>query len=148
MRIPASLSAPANAPRGLRILHSAQIAIAGLAIFAFFVTVLLPFRRKLFTLSLLYTPILTSITTVFFLVRERKHAEAGTLSKTRYAKYQVLKMVAAFGMSIIGFILYAASAPAEADQDKHYPGQQGLWLNGVKIGRWQGALLWLSFFNW
>ncbi|USP74901.1 hypothetical protein yc1106_02175 [Curvularia clavata] len=148
MRMPFTVSSSANAPRGLRILQSAQVAIAGQAIFACFVTVLLPFRHKLFTLSLLYTPLLTSITTVFFLVRERKHAEAGTLSKRRYAKYQALKMVAAIGMSIIGFIGYIASAPAEADQDKHYSGEQGMWLNGVKIGRWQSALLWLNFFNW
>lgn len=148
MRMPFTLPSSANAPRGLRILQSAQLAIAGLAICAFFVTFLLPFRHKLFTLSLLYTPILTSITTIFFLVRERKHAEAGTLSKQKYAKYQVLKMVAAIGMSIIGFIGYIASAPAKADQDEHYSGQEGLWLNGVKIGRWQSLLLWLNFFNW
>lgn len=148
IRVPLTLPSTANVSPRLRILQHAQLSIAGLAFFAFLVTFLIPFRHKLFTLSLLYTPLLTSITTIFFVVREQKNAEAGTLSKQRYVKYQVLKMVAAIGMSFIGFIGYLASAPAEADQDKHYPGTQGMWLNGVKIGRWQSLLLWLNFFNW
>lgn len=148
MRMPITFAPSANVSPRLRILQHAQLAIAFLAFFAFLVTFLIPFRHKLFTLSLLYTPLLTSITTIFFVVREQKNAEAGTLSKQKYVKYQVLKMVAAIGMSFIGFIGYLASAPAEADQDVHHPGTQGMWLNGVKIGRWQGLLLWLNFFNW
>jgi magnesium-transporting ATPase (P-type) len=147
MRFPMRFPRAANESPRLFLLQSAQLGTAGLAVLTFIITFLLPFRHKLFTLSLLYTPLLTSIPVVFFIARERKHAAAGTLSKQRYAKYQVLKMLAAIGMSIVGFIGYLASAPAEADQDKH-SGEQGMWLNGVKIGKWQSLLLWINFCNW
>lgn len=146
MRIPLTFTATTS-PR-LRALQYAQLAIASLVVLASFITLVLPDRHKLFTFSLLYTPLLTSITTVFFITREQKRAEAGTLSKQKYAKYQMLKMASAFGMSIVGFIGYVSSAPAAADQDRQRPGEQGMWMNGVKIGTWQGMLLWLNFFNW
>lgn len=140
------LGLPRDASPRLRIIQGCQIAIAALSIFAVFITLVFPVQRKLFTLSLLYTPILTSATTIFLIVREQRRAAAGTLSKQKYVKYQILKMAAAFGMSIIGFIGHVASTPTEGDA--HRAGQQGLWISGVKINKWQGLLLWLNFFNW
>jgi hypothetical protein len=139
---------PQSASSGLRILQHAQTAIAGLTILAALITIIFPFPYKLFTLSLLYTPILTSITTVFFVVKEQIRAQAGTLSKQKYVKYQLLKMASAFGLSVVGFIGYLASAPhVDEGQGRHHA-EQGLWINGIKVNRWQGLLLWLNFFNW
>ncbi|RAR10730.1 hypothetical protein DDE82_001121 [Stemphylium lycopersici] len=132
----------------LRILQYAQLSIAALAPLFFLTTLILPVSHKLFTLSLLYTPLLTSLTTVFFIAREQKRAAAGTLTRQKYAKYQLLKMAAAFGMSFVAFIAGVASAPAEGEQDVKRPGEQGLWISGVKIGVWQGLLMWLGVFNW
>jgi hypothetical protein len=140
------LGLPRDASPRLRIIQSCQIAIAALTLLAVFITLVLPDKRKLFTLSLLYTPILTSITTVFLICREQKRAIDGTLSKQKYVKYQLFKMAAAFGMSIIGFIGHIASTPAQGDA--HYAGERGLWISGIKINTWQGMLLWLNFFNW
>jgi hypothetical protein len=137
---------PQSAPRSLRILQTAQIAIAGFTILATIITIILPFPYKLFTLSLLYTPILTSITTITFVVKEQNRAQAGTLSKQKYVKYQLLKMASAFGLSVVGFIGYLASVPHVKDGRHH--GEQGLWINGIKVNTWQGLLLWLNFFNW
>jgi hypothetical protein len=134
-----------TSPR-LRILHLLQTGIAGLTLLAALLTFVIPSKHRAFTFGLLYTPLLTSITTVFIIAREQKRAQEGTLSKQKYVKYQLCKMAGAFGMSIIGFIAYVASSPSEGD--KRFPGDQGLWLNGVKIDRWQGMILWLSFFNW
>jgi hypothetical protein len=139
---------PESAPRALRILQTAQTAIAGFTILATIITIIFPFRYKLFTLSLLYTPILTSITTILFVVKEQKRAQAGTLSKQKYVKYQLLKMASAFGLSVIGFIGYLASAPHVDDPAERHPGTQGLWINGIKINKWQGLLIWVNFFNW
>jgi hypothetical protein len=140
------LGLPRDTSPRLRIIQGCQVTIAALTILALLITLIFPFQRKLFTLSLLYTPILTSITTVFLIVREQRRAVAGTLSKQKYVKYQLLKMAAAFGMSIVGFIGHVASTPAEGDA--HRAGEQGLWISGVKINKWQGLLLWLNFFNW
>jgi hypothetical protein len=140
------LGLPRDASPRLRIIQGCQITIAALTILALFITLIFPVQRKLFTLSLLYTPILTSITTIFLIVREQRRAAAGTLSKEKYVKYQLFKMAAAFGMSIIGFIGHVASTPAEGDE--HRVGEQGLWISGIKINKWQGLLLWLNFFNW
>ncbi|KAG9190433.1 hypothetical protein G6011_08521 [Alternaria panax] len=140
------LGLPSDASPRLRIIQGCQIAIAALTVFALFITLVFPVQRKLFTLSLLYTPILTSITTIFLIVREQRRAVAGTLSKQKYVKYQLFKMAAAFGMSIVGFIGHVASTPT--DGDAHHTGEQGLWISGVKINKWQGLLLWLNFFNW
>jgi hypothetical protein len=139
---------PQFAPRSLRILQISQTAIAGFTILATLITIILPFPYKLFTLSLLYTPILTSITTILFVVKEQKRAQAGTLSKQKYVKYQLLKMASAFGLSIIGFIGYLASAPHVYEEAGRHHGEQGLWVNGIKVNRWQGLLLLLNVFNW
>jgi hypothetical protein len=138
---------PQTASPRLRILQHTQVGIACLTALLTLITILLPLSHKLFTLSLLYTSILTSITTVLFVVKEQKRAQAGTLSKQKYVKYQLLKMASAFGMSVIGFIGYLASAPSVDGENKHV-GEQGLWINGIKINKWQGLLLWVSFFNW
>jgi hypothetical protein len=127
------LGLPRDASPRLRIIQSCQIAIAALTLLAVFITLVLPDKRKLFTLS-------------FLICREQKRAIDGTLSKQKYVKYQLFKMAAAFGMSIIGFIGHIASTPAQGDA--HYAGERGLWISGIKINTWQGMLLWLNFFNW
>ncbi|KAI4614005.1 hypothetical protein J4E80_006695 [Alternaria sp. BMP 0032] len=137
---------PRDASPRLRIIQNCQMGIALLAVVAAFFTLVIPSERKFFTLSLVYTPLLTSITTVYLVRREQRRAVAGTLSKQRYIKYQCFKMAAAIGMSIIGFIGHVASTPAKGDV--HFAGERGLWISGVKINTWQGLLLWLNFFNW
>jgi hypothetical protein len=144
--MPFSLGLPRHGSPRLRVIQLCQISIAVLSILATLITLVIPLKYKLFTLSLLYTPILTSITTVFLVVKEQKRAVAGTLSKQKYVKYQLLKMAAAFGMAVVGFVGYLASAPTNGD--KQHVGEQGLWLNGIKVNRWQGLILWLNFFNW
>lgn len=73
------------------------------------------------------------------------HARENTLTKDKYAKYQMFKLLAAFGMSVIGFIGYLASPQGDAERK---PGEQGMWLNGVKITKWHAIILWMGFFNW
>ncbi|KAI4667021.1 uncharacterized protein J4E79_001702 [Alternaria viburni] len=137
---------PRDASPRLRIIQNCQMGVAVLAVVAAFFTLVIPSERKFFTLSLLYTPLLTSITTVYLVRREQRRAVAGTLSKQRYIKYQCFKLAAAIGMSIIGFIGHIASTPAKGDA--HFAGERGLWISGIKINTWQGLLLWLNFFNW
>jgi hypothetical protein len=55
-------------------------------------------------------------------------------------------MLAAVGMYIIGFICWVASTPKEGDKQR--PGEQGVWIGGVKLNRYQGWIMWLHVFNW
>lgn len=142
-RLPASSS---TSPR-LRILQVSQLAIAALSLLAAIITLVLPLNHKLFTLSLLYTPLLTSISTVYLVRREQKRAAAGTLSKQKYVKYQLFKMAAAIGLSVVGFIAHLASVPGNDGQGQK-TGERGLWINGVRVNTWMGLMLWINFFNW
>ncbi|KAF1830378.1 hypothetical protein BDW02DRAFT_507669 [Decorospora gaudefroyi] len=144
--MPFTFDLPRDTSPRLRILQLCQTGIAALTVIATLITIVVPHKYKLLTLSLLYTPILTSITTILFVVKEQKRAVAGTLTKQKYAKYQMLKMTSAFGMSVVGFIAYLATAPVV--EDKSHAGEQGMWLNGIKVNKWQGLMLWLNFFNW
>ncbi|RMZ69656.1 hypothetical protein GMOD_00006495 [Pyrenophora seminiperda CCB06] len=137
---------PAHISPRLHILQISQLSIAALSLVAALATLVLPFKDKLFTLSLLYTPLFTSITTVYLVRREKKRAAVGTLSKQRYVKYQLFKMAAAICLSVVGFIAHLASVPAAGEGQK--TGERGMWINGVKITTWMGFMLWIGFFNW
>ncbi|CAA9957160.1 hypothetical protein P3342_000906 [Pyrenophora teres f. teres] len=138
---------PATTSPRLHILQVSQLSIAALSLVAFVITLVLPLNHKLFTLSLLYTPLLTSITTVYLVRREKGRLADGTLSKQKYVKYQLFKMAAAIGLSVVGFIGHLASAPHGAGQGQK-TGERGTWINGVRINTWMGLMLWINFFNW
>jgi len=137
---------PSSTSPRLHILQLSQLSIAALSLLAAVITIVLPLNHKLFTLSLLYTPLLTSITTVYLVRREKKRATAGTLSKQKYVKYQLFKMAAAIGLSVVGFVAHLLSVPAAGQGQK--TGERGLWINGVRVNTWMGLMLWINFFNW
>lgn len=130
----------------LRILQFCQLSITGLTILATFLAAVVPSTHKGFTFGLLYSLILTSCTTTFLVYKEQTRAAQGTLSKAKYVKYQLHKLFAAAGMSVLGFI--ASAATPKGPDDTKRPGQQGLWIGGVKVNKWQGMILWMVFFNW
>jgi len=130
----------------LRVLQTCQLSIAFLTIFAAFLTLVIPSKTKKFTFGLLYCLILTSITTSILVRKERVRAANGTLSKDKYFKYQIFKFIAALGMSVIGSVAFFVATPSGNATQK--PGEQGLWIHGHKLNRWQGMIIWLNFFNW
>ncbi|KAF1943843.1 hypothetical protein EJ02DRAFT_452898 [Clathrospora elynae] len=144
--MPFPFALPRDASPRLRILQLCQLSIAGLTILATFFAAVIPQKSKAFTFSLLYSLIFTSMTTTFLVYKEQKCAAAGTLSKEKYVRYQLFKIAGAFGMSVVGFIAYVITSPI--GDDKHRQGEQGLWLNGHKVGKWQSLILWMNFFNW
>ncbi|KAH7409905.1 hypothetical protein DE146DRAFT_604301 [Phaeosphaeria sp. MPI-PUGE-AT-0046c] len=140
------LGLPADASPRLKAVQIAQISIIFLTMIATFLTAVIPQEHKAFTFGLLYTLIFTSFTTTIILRKEQQAALKGELTKSKYVKYQVIKLASAFGLSIVGFIAFIASTPQEGG--KHRAGEQGLWIGGVKVNRYQGWILWLNFFNW
>lgn len=130
----------------LRVLQSAQMSIAVLTLAASVLTLIIPSKTKRFTFGLLYTLILTSVTTSILVRKERVRAANGTLTKDKYIKYQIFKFVAAIGMSVIGSIAFIASVPSGHDIQMH--GEQGWWINGYKVNVWQGMIVFMSLFNW
>lgn len=140
------LGLPANASPRLKAVQIAQLSIVALTMIATFLTAVIPQKHKAFTFGLLSTLIFTSFTTTFILRREQQAARKDELTKSKYVKYQVIKLASAFGLSIVGFICFLAATPHEGE--KHKPGEQGLWIGGVKVNRYQGWILWLNFFNW
>jgi hypothetical protein len=139
-------SLPEDAPRGLKVLQIAQASIVALTAIAAILTAIIPQKHKAFTFGLLYSLIFMSMSTSFLLRKEQALARTGTLTKQKYIKYQIFKMVAAFGLSFVGFIMWIASCPKEQRSLK--PGESGLILGGVKINRYQGWILWIHTFNW
>lgn len=137
---------PPNTSPRLRTLQTLQLGTVALSLLATLLTPLIPHAHKRFTLGLLYPLLLTSASTTFLVFREVRRAREGTLTKGRYAKYAVLKLCAAFGLSIVGFVLDAATSDGKCDVKRR--GETGLWIRCVKVGRWQGAILWLGVFNW
>jgi len=130
----------------LRILQLCQLSITGLTILATFLAAVIPSQHKGFTFGILYSLIFTSCTTTFLVHKEQIRAKQGTLTKDKYIKYQLLKIFAAVGMSVLAFI--ASAATPKGPIDTKIPGQQGLWIGGVKVNKWQGMILWMVFFNW
>jgi hypothetical protein len=140
------LGLPDDASPRLKAIHGAQIGIVLLTIIATFLTAVIPQKHKTFTFGLLYSLIFTSITTTILVRKEQQAALKGVLSKDKFVKYQLLKMISAVGLYIVGFIAFLASTPSKGDP--HRAGEQGLWIGGVKVNRYQGWIMWMHFFNW
>jgi hypothetical protein len=140
------LGLPDDASPRLKAIHIAQVGIVSLTAIATFLTAVIPQKHKAFTFGLLYSLIFTSITTTILIRKEQLAASKGALTKDKYVKYQLLKMISAVGLYIVGFIAFLASTPKEGDS--HKAGEQGLWIGGVKVNRYQGWIMWLHFFNW
>ncbi|KAI8938179.1 hypothetical protein NX059_005844 [Plenodomus lindquistii] len=130
----------------LRILQACQLSIAGFAVIATFLAAVVPSKHKGFTFGILYSLIFTSCTTTFLVYREQTRAAQGNLSKDKYVKYQMFKMAAAVGCSVLGFI--ASSLTPKGPADHKRPGQTGLWIDGIKVTKWQAMIMWMIFFNW
>jgi hypothetical protein len=139
------LGLPDDASPRLKAVQIAQASIVFLTMIATFLAAVIPQKHKAFTFSLLYSLIFTSITTTILVRKEQVAAAKGALTKDKYVKYQLLKMISAVGLYIIGFIAFVAT-PNGHDTQK--VGEQGLWMNGVKVNRYQGWILWMHFFNW
>ncbi|KAH9861695.1 hypothetical protein J1614_011448 [Plenodomus biglobosus] len=144
MRFPFTLAQ--NVSPKLRILQACQLSIAGLTLLATLLAAVIPSKHKGFTFSILYSLILTSCTTTFLVYKEQQRAAQGMLSKDKYAKYQMFKMGAAVGSSIVGFVASCATPNGPADAKR--PGEMGLWVDGIKVNRLQGMVMWMIFFNW
>jgi len=140
------LGLPADASPRLKAVQWAQLSIVFLTMIATFLTAVIPQQHKAFTFGLLYTLILSSFTTTIILRKEQQAALKGELTKSKYVKYQVIKLASAFGLSIVGFIAFVASTPQNPERLR--PGEQGLVFFGVKVNRYQGWIMWLNFFNW
>ncbi|KAF1848763.1 uncharacterized protein K460DRAFT_364735 [Cucurbitaria berberidis CBS 394.84] len=134
----------AGSPR-LRAIQICQLGIVSLTILATLLTAVIPSKHTAFTFGLLYPLILTSITTTILVRKEQIRALNGTLNKDKYVKYQLFKIIAAAGLYVVGFI---AQLVTSSGNEVRKPGEQGLWIGGVKVNKWQGAILWMSFFNW
>lgn len=140
------ISLPDDASPRLKALHVAQAGLIMLTIFATILTAIAPSSRTKFTFGLLYSLIFTAITNTILLRREQIAAHKGLLSKDKYVKYQLFKIISAFGLYFVGFILYIASTlPGHGDQT---PVSRGLFLGGVKINKYRGIILAMHFFNW
>jgi len=139
------LGLPSDASPRLKALQIAQLSIVFLTMIATFLTAVIPQEHKAFTFGLLYSLIGTSITTTILVRKEQLAALKGALTKDKYVKYQLFKMISAVGIYIIGFIAFLASPGGNHVQK---PGEQGLWIHGVKINRYQGWIIWMSIFNW
>jgi hypothetical protein len=126
-------------------LQICQLSIIGLTGVCTLLAAVVPYKHKAFTFSLLYSLILTSITSGILINKEQKAGLAGTLTKDRYAKYQLWKLLAGFAMYFIGFIGFVASPGGNEHQKGN---EQGLWLNGVKCTSLHSSIIWLNVFNW
>ncbi|KAH8724457.1 hypothetical protein GQ44DRAFT_618221 [Phaeosphaeriaceae sp. PMI808] len=140
------ISLPDDASPRLKAMQFAQLSIIILTMVATFLAAILPQKHKDFTFGLLYSLIFTSITTGFFIRKEQLAAAQNALTKDKYTKYQLFKIISAFGVYFVGFIVSMIFVhPAS---DPHGPNEQGFWLGGVKVNRGQGCILWLHVFNW
>lgn len=144
--MPFPFALPRDASHKLRIIQLAQLSITALTIVATFLTAVVPSKHKGFTFGFLYYLIFTSITTTFLVYKEQVNAARGTLTKDKYVKYQLFKIIAAVGLTIVAFV--ASSATPSGPEDVHRPGEQGWWINGVKVNKWQGYIMKINFFNW
>lgn len=140
------LAFPRNASPRLRGLQYCQLTVVSLTALFTFLAAVLPGKHKAFTFSLLTGLILSSITTSILINKEQKTAAQGTLSKDKYAKYQMCKIAAGFATYFVGFLAFLA-APGGNEQRKSAH-DNGLWMNGIKINTLQSSIMWLSTSNW
>jgi hypothetical protein len=136
---------PSDASPRLKAIQIAQVVMVLLTMIATFLAAVIPQKHKAFTFSLLYSLIFTSISTTILVRKEQSALATGSLTKDKYAKYQLVKMISAVGFAVVGFILFVITPNGHDTQEK---GEQGLWMNGVKVNRYQGWILWMHFFNW
>jgi hypothetical protein len=139
------LTLPEDASPRLKAVHIAQLSITILTIVATFLTAVIPQKHKVFTFGLLYGLIFSCVSTTLIVRREQQAARTGALTKQKYVKYQVVKMVAATGAYIVAFIAFLASTPSEPESHSR---RQGLFIGGVHVNKYQGWILWMHFFNW
>jgi hypothetical protein len=140
------LGLPADASPRLKAVQIAQISISMITIVATLLTAVIPQKHTAFTFGLLYGLIFSSITTTILVRKEQIAAHQGALTKDKYVKYQLFKMIAAVAMYVVGFIAFVISSPNESD--KLRDGEQGVVIGGVKLNRYQGWIMWLHVFNW
>lgn len=143
--MPLSRAFPRNVSPRLRGLQICQLGVVSLTFICSFLAAVLPSKHKAFTFSLLYSLILTSVTTSILINKEQKAAVQGTLSKDKYAKYQLWKIAAGFAIYFIGFIAFVASPGGDEQLGRN---ENGLVLKGVKINTLQSVIMWLNTFNW
>jgi len=139
---------PNDASPRLRILQILQLGITIFTIVAVFLAAVIPSKTKAFTFSLLYGLILTSFTTTFIVYREQRAARAGTLTKDKYVKQQLFKFGAAVVLNTIAFIVGSFTTFASGEGEGQKPGEQGLWIHGVRVTRWHGFILMAQALNW
>jgi hypothetical protein len=142
----AFLGLPRDASPRLKALQLAQVSVVALTLIASFLAAVISQKHKSFTFGLLYSLILTSFTTTYLVRKEQIAAKAGALTRQKFVRYQLFKIGAAVGLYVFGFIAFLVSVPN--GKDDHMPGQQGLWINGVKVNTYQGWIIWLNIFNW
>jgi hypothetical protein len=140
------LGLPRDASPRLKFIQGAQLTLVFLTLLATFLAAVIPHKHKAFTFGLLYPLILTSCSTTFLVYREQRRAREGTLTKNKYARYQLFKLLAAFGLAFVGFVLDIATSDGECDEKR--PFETGLWLRCIKVNAWQGVILWMNMFNW
>ncbi|KAF2727033.1 hypothetical protein EJ04DRAFT_452171 [Polyplosphaeria fusca] len=139
---------PSDTSPRLRWLQILQFSVTIFTIIATFLAAVVPSKTKAFTFSLLYGLILSSFTTTFILYREQAAARAGALTKDKYAKYQLYKMVAAVVMNIVAFIAGTVTVVATGEGQAKGPNEQGLWIHGVKVTTWHSFILGAQALNW
>jgi hypothetical protein len=145
--MPFPFTLPRDVSPRLRGLQICQLSVVGVTIVSTFFAAVIPSKHKAFTFSLLYSLILTSITTTFLIYKEQKTAVQGILTKDKYAKYQLYKLLAAFAMGTVGWIM--SLALSGGDTTNHQPkAGNGLWLNGVKVNSFHWIIIWTNALNW
>lgn len=140
------LGLPPTASPRLKVIQGLQLSVTALTILATFFAAVIPHKHKRFTFGLLYPLILISCSTTFLVHREQRRARQGTLTKQKYIKYQLCKLIAGFGLAVVGFV--ADVFTYDKNCDRKGVGETGLWIRCIKVNTWQGAILWLNFFNW
>jgi hypothetical protein len=136
---------PSDASPRLKAIQIAQVVMVLLTMIATFLAAVIPQKHKAFTFSLLYSLIFTSISTTILVRKEQSALATGALTKDKYVKYQLVKMISAVGFGVFGFIMFVTTPNGN---DTEETGEQGLWMNGGKVNRYQGWILWMHFFNW
>jgi hypothetical protein len=145
--MPSLFALPRNVSPRLRNLQICQLSIVGVTIVSTLFAATIPSQDTVFTFSLLYSLILTSITTTILIRKEQKAAAQEILTKDKYAKYQLYKLVAAFCMGTLGFFM-SLSFPGHAARGKTPNAGNGLWINGVKINTFHWIIIWSNVLNW
>lgn len=129
----------------LRTLQICQLSIVSLTVVYTFLAAVIPSKHKAFTFALLYGLILTSMSTLFLILKEQKAAAQGILTKDKYAKYQLWKIAAGFVLYFVAFIGFAATPGGNESLGQN---ESGLIMNGVRITTFHSIILWTGTFNW